>query len=299
LDTFPEWSPDGTQITFVTERDGNREIYVMNSDGSGQTNISNDPNFDNTPDWGTAPDMAAVNTAPVANDDLVFTVVNGSLNNINVLANDTDADFDALTITAVTTPINGGTATINATNNGIDFTALTNFRGVDVFIYTISDGNGGFDTATVNVAILGTNGKIAFFSNRDGNNEIYSMNSDGTLQTRLTTNASSDFGPSWNPNGEKIAFTSFREVNSEIFAMNADGSGLTRLTNSADGDEAPDYSPDGAKIAFTSDRDGEDFLIYTMNADGTGQTILTPIRSKTTRSQPFRQTAPRFYLIDS
>jgi len=39
-DFGPSWSPDGTKITFVSERDGNREIYVMNADGSGQTRLT-------------------------------------------------------------------------------------------------------------------------------------------------------------------------------------------------------------------------------------------------------------------
>src|SRR5262245_87396 len=51
-------------------------------------------------------------------------------------------------------------------------------------------------------------GKIAFVSNRDGNNEIYAMNADGSNQTRLTNNPAFDNGPSFARDGSKIAFFS-------------------------------------------------------------------------------------------
>lgn len=50
FDGMPAWSPDG-RIAFVSDRDGNREIYVMNADGSGQSNLTNDPREDEFPAW--------------------------------------------------------------------------------------------------------------------------------------------------------------------------------------------------------------------------------------------------------
>jgi len=114
------------------------------------------------------------------------------------------------------------------------------------------------------------NAKIAFDSNRDGNDEIYVMNADGTGQTRLTNNAASDVGPAWSPDGTKIAFNR----GFDIFVMNADGSSQIRLTSSAAMNIAPAWSPDGTKIAFHSSRDGN-FEIYVMNADGSNPTRLT------------------------
>ena len=52
-DTNPIWSPDGTQITFASTRDGDTEIYTMNADGSSQTDRSNNAAVDTRPDWGS------------------------------------------------------------------------------------------------------------------------------------------------------------------------------------------------------------------------------------------------------
>jgi Tol biopolymer transport system component len=65
--------------------------------------------------------------------------------------------------------------------------------------------------------------RIAFMSDRDGDDEIFVMNTDGTEVRQLTDNDDSDWDPSWSPNGKRIAFKSARDGDWEIFVMNADG----------------------------------------------------------------------------
>src|SRR5829696_6535400 len=79
-------------------------------------------------------------------------------------------------------------------------------------------------------ATLAAQEKIAFETTRDGNSEIYVMNSDGSAQTRLTNSTGEDFDPAFSPDGSRIAFVSSRDGNSEIYVMNADGTQQTRLT---------------------------------------------------------------------
>ncbi|MGH7597876.1 MAG: TolB family protein [bacterium] len=50
-ESSPNWSPDGTQIAFISNRDGNFEIYTMNADGTSQTNRTNYPALDADPAW--------------------------------------------------------------------------------------------------------------------------------------------------------------------------------------------------------------------------------------------------------
>jgi hypothetical protein len=117
--------------------------------------------------------------------------------------------------------------------------------------------------------------KIAFTTFRDGNDEIYVMNADGSGATRLTNNPAIDYHPAFSPNGQQIVFASRRDGNYEIYVMDADGTDQTRLTNNSVTDDHPIFSPDGQKIVFISQRDGTGNEIYTMNADGSAPTRLT------------------------
>jgi Tol biopolymer transport system component len=51
FDGLPVWSPDGRQLAFSSERDGNSEVYTMRADSSHQVNRTNNPAFDIAPDW--------------------------------------------------------------------------------------------------------------------------------------------------------------------------------------------------------------------------------------------------------
>jgi len=50
-DRNPSWSPDGQSIAFVSNRDGNDEIYVMTPLGNNQRRLTNNPVFDRAPAW--------------------------------------------------------------------------------------------------------------------------------------------------------------------------------------------------------------------------------------------------------
>jgi Tol biopolymer transport system component len=120
------------------------------------------------------------------------------------------------------------------------------------------------------------NSKLAFISDREGNSDIYSMNSDGSNQTRLTASSGQNSAPAWSPDGSRIAFASDRDSNHEVYVMNADGTGQTRLTTNSVEDGDPAWSPDGSKITFFSGGDNAKAL-YVMNADGSNPVSLTPV----------------------
>jgi outer membrane protein OmpA-like peptidoglycan-associated protein len=94
------------------------------------------------------------NHPPVAQDDSATVERDSSANAIAVLANDSDPDGDALSVTAVSAAAHG-TATVTA--SGVDYTPAAGYLGTDSFTYTISDGHGGSATATVHITVATPN----------------------------------------------------------------------------------------------------------------------------------------------
>ena len=93
--------------------------------------------------------------------------------------------------------------------------------------------------------------KIAFTSARDGNREIYIMNSDGSEQVNLTQHPAADLEPAWSPTGEEILFVSDRDGNRDLYLMNADGSKVQRVFKKSARREQPTWAPDGKQIAYS------------------------------------------------
>lgn len=97
------------------------------------------------------------NDPPDAVNDGVFsTPEDMPLNNVPVLANDTDPEGDTLSVTSATIPAPQGSVSINP-DGTLNFVPAANFNGVAVISYTISDGHGGTDTATVTIDVIPVN----------------------------------------------------------------------------------------------------------------------------------------------
>jgi hypothetical protein len=120
-----------------------RTVNVTVTDGDGGT--SNVPT--------ATVHVTPVNDAPVANDDAKTAVKNhaATYTEASLTANDTDAEGNTITITAVH---NGTNGTVVQNGDGtITFTPTANYFGPATFTYDVSDGHGGTDTATVNVDV--------------------------------------------------------------------------------------------------------------------------------------------------
>ena len=108
---------------------------------------------------------------------------------------------------------------------------------------------------------------VAFETTRDGNAEIYLLDTESGVQTNLTRHPAEDRAPAWRPDGSALAFQSHRGGNWDIYLLDLISGALTRLTDDPAYDGAPAFSPDGAQIAFESYRDGN-LEIYVVPATG-------------------------------
>ncbi len=140
-------SPDGT---VTINPDGTLE-FTPNPNFNGTTTISYEISDGN---GGTATATVTVtvnpiNDPPVANPDAATTDEDTPVN-VPLIGNDTDADGDALTVTAATAA--NGTVVINP-DGSVDYTPNQDFNGTDTITYTISDGNGGFSTSTATITV--------------------------------------------------------------------------------------------------------------------------------------------------
>ena len=108
---------------------------------------------------------------------------------------------------------------------------------------------------------------IAFETTRDGNAEIYLLDTSSGELTNLTRHPAEDRNPAWRPDGGALAFESHRDGNWEIYLLDLTGGTLARLTGDPAYDGAPAWSPDGTQIAFESYRDGN-LEIYVVPAAG-------------------------------
>jgi Tol biopolymer transport system component/TolB-like protein/DNA-binding SARP family transcriptional activator len=251
-------SGDTTRIVFevscVTKRQlvfwrwlgDHRDVFVMNTDGTGLRNLTNDAAPELAPVW--SPDGTQI--AYISDGRLCLMNADGS--NRRRLTDGPD-NYPSWSPDGTRIAFSRGKRTADIHVIHIDGSGLVNLTRDD-------------RAFNIEPAWSPDGSRIAF--ERGG--DLYVMSEDGSDARLLTSDGSA---PAWSPDGEKIAFHSRRTGNYEVFVMNADGSDVTRLTDDPALDTHPAWSPDGTRIAFGSDRSGHG-SIYLMKPNGTGITLL-------------------------
>jgi Tol biopolymer transport system component len=113
--------------------------------------------------------------------------------------------------------------------------------------------------------------------------EVYTMNADGTAQTRLSPLPGyTAWTGAWSADGSQIVVSLFEisalnndEAGSDLYIVNADGSSPRQLTTMDGSEYLPSWSPDGTRIVFISQPGDSQQIVYTINVDGGDAQALT------------------------
>jgi len=253
------------KIAFFSNREEGQNIWIMEPDGSNQSQLTFNQYDDNFISW--APDGEQVVFRSYRDGDAEIYIMNADGTNIRQLTDNEISDR-----APVWSPL------------GDEIAFFSNRSGAyQVYIMAIDGSNlqqlttvhGMYEEPAWPFLDWSPDGeRITFTSDRDGDMEIFVMQADGSEIRKLTSNDGLDAAPDWSPDGKEIAFSSDRFGDEEIFVMNPFGENIRQLTSNKGISGNPDWSPDGSRIVFVSDRDG-DFEVWIMDADGRNQTQLT------------------------
>lgn len=273
------------RIAFVSEQDGNPEIYVMDADGSNQLRLThNFPEMeDDFPNW--SPDGKKIAFVSNRDGNPEIYVMDADGRHQTNLTNNKTGDFYPVwspdgTKIAFASDRDGYAQLYVMNADGSGATLIPNTQ-LDTGQYN----RFGNSYLGVNLSYSPDPGiswspdgrQLVYSSERSGRSKIYIVDlSDGSNATLSAEDSfGRDFDPDWSPDGKKITFYSDRGTGSQIYLMNTDGSNQVLLTNEEDpASISPSWSADGSKIVFQSERDGS-FEIFVINVDGTGLTRLT------------------------
>jgi len=252
-------------IAFVSDRDGNPEIYVQNGVSQSVVRLTNNPATDTQPAWSPDGGWIAFTTNRDGNNEIYMMSADGG-NLTNLSNNPGDDQYPTWSpdgkFVAFASNRDGNWEIYITSLEGSTVANLTNNPADDQQPFWFKSGG-----------LLGGQERIAFATNRDGNYEIYAMNPDGSDPVNLTNNPANDTYPAASRGGGMIAFISDRDGNRDIFQMGSDGASPVNITNNPTDDLNPSWSPDEKWIAFTTDRGNRE--IYVMQSDGSNVSNFT------------------------
>jgi TolB protein len=244
-----------TKIAYVAQRDGAKEIGVMDYDGAGAVPLTANQSINISPRW--SPDARSLAfTSYMRGYPYLYRLFAFERRPVQLLAG-----FLGINSSPAWSP-DGKQVALTLSKDG----------NPEIYILTLATGafrrlstHPGIDTEP-NWSPTGR--EIAFVSDRAGPAQVFVMDVEGTNIRRLTQ-AGFNTQPRWSPKGDAIAYTS-RQGGHDIWMVAPDGSNVRRLTTGPGDNESSSWAPNGRHLAFQSSRQRGP-RIFTMLPDGSEQ----------------------------
>lgn len=261
FDDFPEWSPDGQKIAFLSHRtDGTGiwAIFIMNKDGTGRTEVThaNVPNLIGHVSW--SPDGSRIAFQIVENGNGSIVVVNTDGTDRQVITNGTYPSWSP-----------DGSKILFSTNDAL-YTVRPD--GSDLQLVVAIDPT--WEISALIEPGWSPDGQHIIFAGPDPQFEIFSIftaRSDGTDRRRVAGGPTLGHAtaPDWSPDGGEFVYQFETNPNgsgwvADIFKANINGSGHTRLTTTG-GNYNPSWHPNHTSFRTPFDYDGDgksDFSVW-------------------------------------
>jgi TolB protein len=265
LQQFGAKSLAGTKIYFVSDRNGHKEIWSMDYDGSHQRQMTQYNSTSSMPAVSADGRMFAFTTYAGGNPQIRIHSTESAkrlpfYNPVSSVVETPEFTPDGKQM-LFATAINGWVQICISNVDGSGFRRISNVRAIEV-------------SPKVNPK---TGADMLFISGRSGGQQLWRMTLDGADLQRLTSGEGDVANPTWNPNGRLIAFAwtrGYEPGNFNIFVMDVATQQPIQLTQGVGRNENPWWAPDGVHLVFSSKR-GPSTQIYTMLADGSNVRQLT------------------------
>lgn len=256
-----------TRIAFWSDRNGFKEVYLMEYDGTDQRPVTAHQSISMSPAWSPASDGLSYVTFVGGLPNIYFADLASGRKTVLLPKNahNTSPSFspDGSRI-AFASSQDGNWEIFTAGRDGGNVRQLTHSRGIDT-----------------NPAWSPNGREIAFTSNRGGQPQIYVMDAEGSNLRRVSFGGTYNDGAAWSPNGEVLAYASRRGGSFDLAVSHLVTGESRFVTAGGANDETPTFSPDGRRIAFASDRTGR-AQIYVVDVEG--REVLQLTREGTNRA---------------
>ena len=248
-----------SKIVFVSNRDGNDELYMMDYDGHNQTRLTFNKTRDYMPAWSFDGKKIAYTSYRRINAGLyLLNPYEGKITAISTKGTNFAPSFSLDRKKLVFCSTMDGNAEIYvSTSEGKNIKRLTFNKAID--------------TAP---SWSPTSREIAFSSDRGGTPQIYIMDAEGSNLRRVSFGGNYHDAPAWSPTGDRIAYVSRVDQIFDLYVLNLRTREIIKLTESNARNESPCWSPDGRHLIFSSNLSGS-IQLYTIDYDGANLRRLT------------------------